>query len=157
VELRFPLAAPVSQPEQLEVPQLQALTRILLVDDSLDVLGTTSALLEKSGFTVVRADSGDKALAVLAAGERFDVMVSDYAMPGLNGAALIAEAQIVQPRLKALLITGYASVNSGDALPEGTKVLHKPFQLASLVEALRRVLADDAYEATSLPAPGEKA
>jgi DNA-binding NtrC family response regulator len=52
------------------------------------------------------ADSGDKAFALLSSGERFDAAISDYAMPGLNGADLIAEAQLVQPGLQALLITG---------------------------------------------------
>jgi CheY-like chemotaxis protein len=142
VELRLPSAQAVIRHERQDLPQGQAQSRILLVDDSLEVLETTGLLLEKSGFTVVRAGSGDKALALLAEGERFDVMMTDYAMPGRNGAQLIAATQVVQPGLKALLITGYAGVNSVDALPEGTEVLHKPFKRANLVETLQRMLAD---------------
>jgi PAS domain S-box-containing protein len=138
VELRMPSAAACRHPEKPQLEQASSgLIRILLVDDSADVLATTSAFLENSGFTVMGVDSGDKALAVLSRGERFDAAISDYAMPGLNGADLIAEAQLVQPGLQALLITGYAGVTYADTLPDGTPLLYKPFQRGDLLEAIR--------------------
>ena len=141
VELRLPAAAPDQHPgppERLEARPASG--RVLLVDDAPDVLATTGAFLERAGFVVVRADSGDQARDMLAAGERFDALVSDYAMPGLSGADLIVEAQALQPGLRALLITGYASAGYAGTLPEGTPVLHKPFQRDDLVAALHHVL-----------------
>ena len=137
VELRMLSATAGRHPERPQLVEAPAgLIRILLVDDSMDVLVTTSAFLEKSGFAVTRANSGDEALAHFSNGQRFDALVTDYAMPGLNGADLIAEAQFVQPGLKALLITGYAGVTYADTLPEGTPLLYKPFQRADLLATL---------------------
>ena len=63
---------------------------ILLVDDEGDVLITVGAFLRSSGYQVTSVESGDKALAMVLAGERFDGIVSDYAMQGLNGLNLLA-------------------------------------------------------------------
>ncbi len=113
--------------------------RILLVDDSTDILVTVGAFLVKAGFDVVRAESGDRALHMLAEDPRFDALVADYAMPGLNGADLIAQARLLKPGLPALIITGYASICENEGVAEATTVLHKPFQRQDLIAALRRV------------------
>ncbi|MBV8705398.1 MAG: response regulator, partial [Acetobacteraceae bacterium] len=146
VELRLPPAAAEARPEARQPGQQGPLAggRVLLVDDDPDVLVTTEAFLDRAGFQVVRASSGDEALALLArGGERFDALVSDYAMPGLNGAALAVESQAVQPGLPVLVITGFADVKEAVALPEGTVVLHKPFPREHLITALRGVLRRD--------------
>ena len=115
VELRLPAAEPASNSdEQQNTPaKLRGSGRVLLVDDVADVLVTTGAFLERAGFRVVRAGSGDQALAVLAAGEQFDALVTDYAMPGMNGLELIERVRVVQPGLAALVITGFAEVGGG--------------------------------------------
>jgi PAS domain S-box-containing protein len=134
--------------EQQSVPaRLRGSGRLLLVDDVADVLVTASAFLERAGFQVVQAGSGDQALAVLAAGERFDALVTDYAMPGMDGVELIEQARVVQPGLPALLITGFAEVGGADALPEAVAVLRKPFQRQQLVEAVLHALGRDAGRA----------
>jgi PAS domain S-box-containing protein len=141
VELRLPsvdLTKLAERQEPVEMPI--DLGRLLIVDDAKDVLAPTCAFLTKAGFSVVQVDSGDKALVLLAAGEQFDAIISDYAMPGMNGAALIAEALVARPELKALLITGYAGINYADTLPKGTLVLHKPFRRDALLEALQRIM-----------------
>jgi CheY-like chemotaxis protein len=127
--------------EQQSVPaRLRGSGRLLLVDDVVDVLVTASAFLERAGFQVVQAGSGDQALAVLAAGERFDALVTDYAMPGLNGVELIEQARTLQPGLAVLLITGFAEVGGADTLPRAVAVLRKPFQRRELVAALLQVM-----------------
>jgi signal transduction histidine kinase/ActR/RegA family two-component response regulator len=131
----------------------QAPARILLVDDSADILITTGAFLEKAGFTVVRVVSGDQALALLASGEHFDALVTDHAMPGLNGADLIAEARAIHPDLPCVIITGFAAVNFEDRLPDGTPVLHKPFQRAELIEALHTVMPQTEPAVADAPEP----
>jgi len=60
----------------------------LLVDDAPDVLTTTGRFLESAGFDVVRATDGRAALIELASGQEFVLLVTDYAMPVLNGVEL---------------------------------------------------------------------
>jgi CheY-like chemotaxis protein len=154
VELRLPAsgAAGLDVPEDSATPSAPVSGRILLVDDSSDVLVTVGAFLEKAGFTVIRANCGDRALAQLAQGGPVDVLVTDYAMPGLNGAELIARARLLQPGLRALIITGYAAV--GYEAADGTTILHKPFHRRALIEALQRVLARDPATAETVAAEG---
>jgi len=139
VALRLPPAAAAAPAASVAAADATRATgRILLVDDSTDVLVTVGAFLEKAGFAVVRTDSGDQALGVLGKGSRFDALVSDYAMPGLNGVDLIAQARLIQPGLPALIITGYAAIGGAEA--EGTTILHKPFQRREMVEALVQLI-----------------
>ena len=60
-------------------------------------------------------------------------------MPDLNGADLIAEGRFVQPGLPALIITGFAEIGR-KALPEGVRMLHKPFPREELIAALHQVM-----------------
>lgn len=115
VELRLPAAEPASNSneQQNTLAKLRGSGRVLLVDDVADVLVTTGAFLERAGFQVAQAGSGNQALAVLAAGGRFDALVTDYAMPGMNGVELIEQVRVVQPGLAALVITGFAEVGGG--------------------------------------------
>jgi len=82
--------------------------RVLLVDDDAMVREPLAAELEEAGFGVLVAESGIEAISLLEAGEPVDVLVSDHAMPGMNGLAVIREAQSRRPDLPAILLTGYA-------------------------------------------------
>ena len=79
--------------------------------------------------------------SLLEAGDRFDVMVSDFAMPDMDGVELIKRARLLQPGLPAMVTTGYAEIGSAEALPPDVEVLHKPFQRHQLIEAVLRVSA----------------
>jgi signal transduction histidine kinase/CheY-like chemotaxis protein len=114
---------------------------ILLVDDEPDVLVTTGAFLELAGFKVLRDKSGDDALARLAGGAAVAAIVTDHAMPGLNGADLIVQARLARPGLPAILISGFVELTTTKALPPGVGTLHKPFQRQELINALQLVLA----------------
>jgi PAS domain S-box-containing protein len=143
VELWLPTAAAAEPHSPAAGPAGRHATgRILLVDDNDDVLVTTGAFLKKAGFEVVQAASGEQALALLTAGGRFDALVSDHAMPGMNGAELLAAAHLHQPGLSAVIITGFADASYAASLPAATPVLHKPFQHFDLIAALRLVIEE---------------
>jgi PAS domain S-box-containing protein len=144
VVLRLPAAAAAVATPARAQRRPRAEGRVLLVDDAPDVLLTTSAFLSGAGLTVVRAADGDQVLALLAQGERFDAVVTDYAMPGMNGIDLIQEIRNLQPDLPAVIITGYADLGSGSTLPDGATVLYKPFARDRLLHALRGVMAREA-------------
>ncbi len=154
VQLRLPAAAsPASREVARPADKRPVSGRILLVDDSTDVLVTVGAFLERAGYGVVRVEHGERALAVLAKDAEFDAMISDYAMPGLNGLDLIAQARLLKPGLPALVITGYAALCDGDAA-EGTTVLHKPFQRHELLGALAGVMGRETASAGGAQAGG---
>jgi len=128
VEIWLPeVAAPrkVATPQKAASPQSGT---VLLVDDSRDVLVMVDAFLRKGGFAVRQAGNGYEALAALAAGEKFDLLVTDYMMPGLDGLGLIRQARNFRPGLPALIISGYAETNEELLDLPDTAFLTKPFQ-----------------------------
>jgi CheY-like chemotaxis protein len=115
-------------------------TRILVVDDDTQVRAVAVNLLEEFGYGVVEASGGAEALRLLGEGERFDLLLTDYAMPGMTGTELVARARALEPALGVLLMTGYADAA---ALPsEGVPVLRKPFALDELRVAVERLRAE---------------
>lgn len=118
--------------------------RALLIDDEADILVVVGAFLESSGFDVLRASSGDAALAIIAAGERIDLLVTDYAMPGLSGKDLAIAARGLVEGLRTLIITGYPEANALSDLPEGIALLAKPFRRAELSLRVRLLFGQEA-------------
>ncbi len=88
----------------------------------------------------LKRKAGEWALAPLAGNDRFDALVTDYAMPGLSGADLFSGGRVVQRGLPALTITGFAGINYAEAPPENVLVLHKPFQCPALLDALACIM-----------------
>ncbi|MCU6454381.1 response regulator [Sphingomonas sp. A2-49] len=112
--------------------------RVLLVDDEDIVRNATAEMLRDIGYHVVEVPSGSQALAAVRAGAEIDVVVTDYMMPGMSGAALIAELRGLERRLPALLITGYAS--TGDDVPDDVPRLSKPFRQVDLAAKVDELL-----------------
>ena len=113
--------------------------RILLVDDHADVRATTAALLADLGHEVTEAGDGPGVLLTLERGPaNYDLLISDYAMPVVSGIEVIRRARELCPRLPAIIITGYAEVESIASRPDDVGVLMKPFdqeQLAAYVHS----------------------
>jgi PAS domain S-box-containing protein len=114
---------------------------VLLVDDVGDVLMMIEASLRQGGFAVRRAGGGREALAALAETVRFDILITDYMMPDMNGVELIRKARCLRPDLPALVISGYADATDVMAdLPNAT-LLTKPFQRHELLERVTGLMA----------------
>ncbi len=117
-----------------------ARNRALLVDDAPDVLVVVGAFLRSGGYDVVRAHDAEAALNALRRDEPLDVLVTDYAMPGMSGLELVRRARDLRPGLAAVVITAFAADLALDAgRPSGVTVLAKPFARAELLNAVRAV------------------
>jgi PAS domain S-box-containing protein len=139
VDLLLPMAAGTPLAAAAPRPAREG-GRLLLVDDVADVLVISAAFLRGAGFDVAFASSGDEALARISAGERFDALVSDYSLPGLNGIELILQARQVRPGLPALLISGFTDIARVETLPPGVALMSKPFQRREFVAALQKAI-----------------
>jgi CheY-like chemotaxis protein len=112
---------------------------ILLVDDDPAVREVTAAMLEDLGHGVIEADDGAAALDLLSKGVRVDLMLADFAMPGMTGTELIQEVAAVRPGLPVLLVTGYADERALAVVGEDRLVL-KPFRTEDLARKVRVAL-----------------
>jgi len=117
---------------------------VLLAEDDADVRRFTADALAELGHRVKAVDNGQSALACLADGEDFDLLLTDVVMPGMDGRRLADLAVQRKPALKVLFMTGYtpnAIIHNG-VLDPGTHLLSKPFAVAQLAEKLRIVLGN---------------
>jgi PAS domain S-box-containing protein len=89
---------------------------ILLVDDEPAIRAILADTLRRQGFRVEAAEDGRAALARLERDREVDLLVTDLAMPEVDGVSLIRAARAIQPGLPALLITGHASETLGGPL-----------------------------------------
>ncbi len=139
VELVIPRAeAPAMQPAAAGEDATEAAGRratVLLVDDDALVSMGTAAMLEDLGHAVLTACSPIEALEVLEASPAIDLVITDYAMPGMNGLELARLIRKTHPALPILLATGYADLAAADrhsVLPR----LSKPFRQQDLATAV---------------------
>ena len=116
--------------------------RILVVDDVADVLVAVGAFLANAGFTVQKAANGDDALHLIASDPDIDVLVTDFAMPGVSGVDLVTQAVQLRPNLKALVITGYPNADGLAELPPHTAILTKPFRRDALIAGVQSLLSE---------------
>jgi signal transduction histidine kinase len=113
---------------------------ILLVDDDSLIASSTRLLLESIGHRVVDAPSAESAIEVLEKDSEIDLVMTDYAMPGMTGLELATYVRRFRPELPVLLVTGFADLPSG-ALPNIAR-LSKPYRQTQLEEHLATLLAD---------------
>src|SRR5262249_37598366 len=91
----------------------KAVPKILIVDDEPAQRAFLSEFLEGAGFVAVPASDGEEALRRLSAEPgAFRVMLTDLAMPGMDGLALATRARTVAPEVDVVVMTAYASVES---------------------------------------------
>jgi CheY-like chemotaxis protein len=96
--------------------------------------------LEMLGFAVIEAAYGLEGLSRLEASLPA-LMIVDFAMPGMNGAEVVAEARRRAPDLPIILATGYADMDAVDKVIGSDRVLRKPFEVGELESAVRAALA----------------
>ena len=128
--------------DHAEVPGVLPLmhdARLLVVDDEENLRITTAAILEKEGYTVDTAASGNEAIALLANTD-YDLVLTDLHMEGGEGLAVLNEIRRNAPFTISIVLTGFASVESAiAALQEGAyDYLVKPCDIETMKHTIRR-------------------
>ncbi|MCA9718837.1 MAG: response regulator, partial [Myxococcales bacterium] len=116
---------------------------ILLVEDDDAVRESVRKLLERTGYTVLEAEHGEAALAVLRrAPEPPELVISDVIMPRMGGVELAARLRELAPTIKLLFVSGYndLAVERCGELVEHARLLLKPFTPHELLHAVRAAL-----------------
>jgi PAS domain S-box-containing protein len=114
---------------------------ILIVDDDVGVRRFLADSLDALGYEVLQAENGAEGLAAL---ERVmpDMMIVDYAMPGMTGAEMAQKVRTMHPTLPIVFASGYAETSAlENAVDDQTLILRKPFRIVELQDAVARSLA----------------
>ena len=134
------LEPPDIQPRQ---PFPGGTERILLVDDEADIAGTVTAMLEHLGYSVDSRTSSIDALAEFRARpDRYDLVITDMAMPALSGHELASEMVGIRPDIPVLLCTGFSErLSRAKAdLPGIQGILMKPIVIQDLSRKIRELI-----------------
>ncbi|MFM0174985.1 ATP-binding protein [Paraburkholderia sediminicola] len=114
--------------------------RVLVVEDDGEVRAMLVESLRMLGYTVTEAADGRAGLNRLQ-DDNPDLLMVDFAMPGMNGIDVIAEARKMREDLPVILATGYADVDISGLAVKRCTILRKPFQLDDLARTVRLGLA----------------
>lgn len=115
--------------------------RIVVVDDQLTHLNALCDILEQHNFDVVACSTGEAALVRLRE-DSFDLLLTDLAMPGIDGLALIEAARAFDPHIACIIMTGAGTVDTAvKAMKIGAlDYIIKPFKAATLLPVLERAI-----------------
>jgi CheY-like chemotaxis protein len=119
------------------------LRTILVVDDEQDILNLVQSALNRVGFNVIQAQSGDIALQLFGKlPGPIDLLLTDVVMPGMSGPMLVDRLLAMQPNLPVLFMSGYddRQVVQRYVLKEGFALLSKPFTLEILTAKVHDML-----------------
>ncbi len=138
---------------------------ILIVDDEPAVLRFLAVAVENHGYEVLRANGGAEALTICECREScFDLLISDVAMPRMNGRALAECMNRRYPGVPVIFISGYPGSRqlleglTARGFEQGFTFLEKPFSTATLLQAIKTALSKaDVRAAFILSRPGETA
>jgi CheY-like chemotaxis protein len=117
---------------------------ILVVDDEPSVLKVMRIALEKSGFRVVVAENGAEALEKFKQmRDQIRVLITDMAMPGMNGLDLIRSIRNLNPAVDIVATTGMTTSDQMQAIRDGgvRHVLSKPCGSRQLIELIRELFS----------------
>ncbi|MBA4068120.1 MAG: hypothetical protein C0501_31345 [Isosphaera sp.] len=116
-------------------------SRILVVDDEVELMRALRDSLEGHGYDITGVSSPADGLAALEAGG-FDVLLSDLMMPGMDGIQLLKSALLIDPHLVAVIMTGHGTIQTAvEAMRLGAfDYVLKPFKLQAMLPILARAV-----------------
>ena len=113
--------------------------KILVVDDNKFLRLVVSKMLSRLGYEVSSADSGENGLRIFLK-NKFDIVLSDYEMPGMDGVAFACSVKKSSPRTRVVIMTGAGKETvfsrKSTAVDE---VISKPFTLAEINETIQNL------------------
>lgn len=125
----------MSEKNGVQIVPVHAGPRVLVVDDEQDFVETLVKRLERRGFEVSGVGSGQEALLLLGK-ERFDVVILDVMMPGMDGIETLREIKLGWPKIQVILLSGHGGEEMGmRGMAYGAySYLLKPVSLKIVVE-----------------------
>src|SRR5258708_6782428 len=116
--------------------------RVLLVDDNRDGLLARKALLEEQGFITATATNGEEAFEALSK-VTFDLMVTDFRMPKMNGIELIRCVGPLHPALRIIMLSGFVEALGLDEKSTGADIViaKGPNEIPYLLRSVARLVA----------------
>ncbi|MFH1135307.1 MAG: PAS domain S-box protein [Pseudomonadota bacterium] len=136
-------AVEAADEEKSRPPGVGGVETILLVDDENSISEIAAEYLDKFGYTVLTASSGEEALGIFATpGSRVDLLILDLGMPGMGGRKCLKEILKIDPSAKVLIASGYSIEGKISETVKAGAVgfIAKPYQLADLLSKIRDVL-----------------
>lgn len=112
---------------------------VLVVDDEALLLSMSETILTEFGYKILTANSGQKALTILARDDaKVDLVITDLVMPGMSGRELVDRIRQLAPATRVLCMSGYSL--APDKQP-GAPFLRKPFTSRELLAKVKRVIS----------------
>jgi two-component system, NtrC family, response regulator AtoC len=133
-------------------------TKILVVDDELNMRVVLEAMLKKEGYEVFTTSNGYEALSIIKK-EAISVVATDLKMPGINGMELLQQIIQYDSAMPVIILTAYGTVSSAvDALKKGAfDYITKPFEQDELKTTILKAVRTRLLDGGSLPAIGAAA
>ena len=129
------VAGPVSLPDNAGEP-----LTIVVVDDEAVILMNTVMMLEEMGHTVFEAGSGEEAIGIVRSKPEIDLVITDYAMPDMNGVQLVEQVISDRPGMPVILATGFSGLTANPD-PRFQR-LGKPYDGIDLKKAVDKAMGE---------------
>jgi CheY-like chemotaxis protein len=141
IEIYLPCVTAAAAPAVASVAETSVASgRVLLVEDDLSVRSVVMRELMSRGYDVSEASDGESALERARATPPFDIVITDLAMPRMDGLELARQLEISHPTLPVLFISGHPDDQSMQIMRSGRPFLQKPFTGEELVSRLEELL-----------------
>jgi PAS domain S-box-containing protein len=144
--LYFPAAKQTGQKKFAKIPEetsnenLSGNECILLIDDEIHLINTTSQILKSYGYTVISTTSPNEVMQLIQE-QGFDLILSDVVMPDCDGITLIKNVLELRPKMKFQLMSGFISEAAKEEIKSLNHiVLEKPFKTKELLIKIRSIL-----------------
>jgi DNA-binding NtrC family response regulator len=114
--------------------------KVLVVDDEETIRKSIKKRLNKEGYDVITAESGDEAISILN-DTKFNLLILDYRMKGMDGLQLLKIIRRKEGDLPVIMMTGTSSMRPEDFIREGASdCLIKPISKETLIEAVKKAI-----------------
>lgn len=124
--------------------------QILLVDNDSIIRKSIGDYLQSAGYEVTEATDGPQAVEVLAT-RRFDLVITDFSMPHLDGLRLLEEIRAFWPKIPVIFMTGYLSKRAAQVLLHGrAEYIAKPISFEALLLTIQRLLRSKDEQLTNV-------